>query len=125
MRKVSAVPRLTDIIEAIDLIQAEVAGISLAEFGQDKRKRWIVERGLEIVSEASRHLPDELKREHSSVPWPKIAGIGNLLRHEYQRIAHDILWHVVHDNLSQLDEICRNALAREAARAACDTPHEN
>ena len=76
------VPRLTDIVEAIELIRSEMAGVTLQAFEPDKRKRWLVERGIEIISEASRHLSNELKARHPEIPWPKVAGIGNVLRHE-------------------------------------------
>ena len=82
-------------------------GISLSAFEADRRQRWLVERGLEVISEASRHLPEDLKARHPATPWPKVAGIGNVLRHEYQRIAHDVLWHVIRDNLPPLEAACR------------------
>ena len=104
-------PRLADIIEAIELINAEMAGVTLAAFEADKRKRWLVERGIEILSEASRHLGDELKERHPNIAWPKVAGIGNILRHEYQRIAHDVLWHAVRNDLPGLEKACRDELA--------------
>jgi uncharacterized protein with HEPN domain len=69
--------------------------VTLRAFEPDRRKRWLVERGIEIISEASRHLPDDLKARHPDIPWPKVAGISNVLRHDYARIAHDVLWHVV------------------------------
>jgi uncharacterized protein with HEPN domain len=60
----SLAPRLTDIIEAIDRIRSEMAGVTIEAFEADWRKRWLVERGVEIISEASRHLTDELKSRH-------------------------------------------------------------
>jgi uncharacterized protein with HEPN domain len=107
----SPVPRLTDIVEAIELIRSEMAGVTLQAFEPDKRKRWLVERGIEIISEASRHLSDELKARHPEIPWPKVAGIGNVLRHEYEHVAHDVLWHVVRDDLTPLERVCREELA--------------
>lgn len=56
----SAAPRLHDIIQAIDHIRDELALVSLDAFEVDWRKRWIVERGIEIISEASRRLTDDL-----------------------------------------------------------------
>ena len=114
----SPIPRLTDIIEAIALIRTELAGVTMHAFEPDRRKRWLVERGIEIISEASRHLPDTMKGRHPEIPWPKVAGIGNVLRHEYERVAHDVLWHVAHDDLPALDKICREELA--AAQASDD-----
>lgn len=102
--------RLHDIAEAIQLINNEMADVSLSAFESDKRKRWIVERGIEIISEASRHLSPDLKERHPEIPWPKVAGIGNILRHDYARIAHDVLWHVVRNDLPMLHEVCRAEL---------------
>jgi uncharacterized protein with HEPN domain len=116
MTKRSPVARLTDIIEAIELIRSDMAGVTLDAFEADRRKRWLVERGIEIISEASRRLPPAMKTRHPEIPWPKVAGIGNILRHEYQDVAHDVLWHVVYDNLPPLKTVCLGELA--AARQA-------
>src|ERR687885_271783 len=100
MASASPLARLTDIVEAIELIRSEMAGVFPSAFEHDRRKRWIVERGIEIISEASRRLSPELKARHPEIPWPKVAGIGNVLRHEYEIVAHDVLWRVVHNELA-------------------------
>jgi uncharacterized protein with HEPN domain len=87
----SPIAWLTDIVEAIALIRADMAGVTLEAFEADRRKRWLVERGIEIISEARRRLPAELKARHPHIPWSKVAAIGNVLRHEYQDVAHDVL----------------------------------
>jgi uncharacterized protein with HEPN domain len=61
-------PRLADIVEAIGCIRLILNGVSLEAFEQDWEKRWLVERGIEILSEASRHLPDDLKTRRPSIP---------------------------------------------------------
>ena len=109
----SAVVRLTDIVEAISLIRSEMEGVSLAAFEMDRRKRWIVERGIEIISEASRRLPEPLKAAYPEIPWPKVAGIGNILRHDYESVAHDLLWRLVATDLPPLERVCLAALAAE------------
>jgi uncharacterized protein with HEPN domain len=114
----SPAARRTDIIEAIELIQTEMIGVSLTALETDKRKRWLLERGVEILSEASRHLPDALKARHPDIPWRKVAGIGNVLRHDYERVAHDVLWRVVQDDLPPLEQVCRLELALAAADRA-------
>jgi uncharacterized protein with HEPN domain len=70
----SLAPRLTDILDAIEHIRAEMAAVSIEAFEADWRKRWLVERGVEIISEASRRLTDELKVRHPEIPWAKVAG---------------------------------------------------
>jgi uncharacterized protein with HEPN domain len=71
----------------------------------------MIARGLEIISEASRHLPEDMKARHPEIPWRKVAGIGNVLRHEYTRVAADALWRLVRDDLAALDQACRTELA--------------
>jgi uncharacterized protein with HEPN domain len=77
------------------------------------KKQWLVERGVEIVSEASRHLADEMKSRHPRVPWPKVASIGNILRHEYHRVAPEVLWKLAQSDLPALERVCREELAAE------------
>lgn len=93
----SPVPCLGDIVQAIEQIRAEMVAVTLQAFEAGIRRRWLVERGIEIISEASRR---------PGILWRKVAGIGNILRHDYELVAHDILWHVVRDNLQPLKAVC-------------------
>jgi uncharacterized protein with HEPN domain len=102
---------LKDIVDAIGYIRSDLDKVTLESFAGDRQKRWQIERGLEIVSEASRHLPEDLKVRHPEIPWRKIAGIGNVLRHEYTRVAADVLWCLVQDDLGVLEQVCRAELA--------------
>jgi uncharacterized protein with HEPN domain len=111
----SLAPRLTDILEAIEHIRSEMAGVTIDAFEADWRRRWLVERGVEIISEASRHLTEELKARHPEIPWAKVAGIGNVLRHDYESISAPVMWKLVQEDLSPLETVCREELAREQA----------
>ncbi|BDA83814.1 hypothetical protein Sa4125_13560 [Aureimonas sp. SA4125] len=95
-------PVLADILDAIDGIQQVTAGKSFAEFGSSWLLRLATQRALEIISEATRHIPDELLAPHADIPWKRIRGIGNVLRHEHHRVADDAVWVVVTDNLAPL-----------------------
>ena len=85
--------------------------VSLEAFEASWAKRWISERGLEILSEASRHLPDELKSRHPHIPWRNVAGIGNVLRHAYEKISAPVIWALARDHLRPLEDACRRELA--------------
>ena|ERR1700761_1303509 len=71
------------ILEAIANIEADTAGYDFEKFRADRRARQLVERNLEILSEASRRIPGGLKEKEGHISWRAIAGIGNVLRHDY------------------------------------------
>jgi uncharacterized protein with HEPN domain len=95
----SLVPRLTDIVEAIERIQDVLKNISLEAFETDWQRQWLVQRGVEIISEASRHLTDEMKARHPEISWQKVAGIGNVLRHNYENVAAPVIWKLAQTDL--------------------------
>ena len=99
-------PRLADIIEAIERIRRVLDGVTLEAFEQNWEKRWLVERGIEIISEASRHLT----KRRTEIPWQKVAGIGNVLRHAYDHVAPDVLWKLAQDDLAEIEKVCREEL---------------
>ncbi len=111
MATAQIIPHLTDMIEACARISGVLEDLSIEAFEADWQKRWLVERGLEIVSEASRRLPEAAKARHPEIPWPKVAGIGNILRHEYQRVAADVLWKLGRYDLPVLKRVCEEELA--------------
>lgn len=100
MRKVG--PVLAEILEAIEGIETHTAGKTLADFERDWLLRLAVQRALEIISEACRHIPDELLLSVPDIPWKKIRGIGNILRHEYHKIVDEVVWVVVTENIRPL-----------------------
>ena len=108
--------RLRDILEAVDAVFAMTAGMDFAAYSADFRTRKAGERCLEIVSEASRHLSPEAKTSFPDVPWPNIAGIGNILRHEYQRVADEVIWRTVTRSLPQLRPVIVELIARAERR---------
>jgi uncharacterized protein with HEPN domain len=112
----SPIAGLTDIIEAIERMQGVLRDVPLTTFAADWQARWVVERGAEIISEASRRRPGEMKARHPEIPWSKVAGIGNVLRHDYQAVSAPIMWTLVRDDLPPLDRVCREELAAEQAR---------
>ena len=80
------------ILEAIANIEADTADDEFEVFRKDRRVRQLVERNLEILSAASRRLPNELKDQEAHIPWRAIAGIGNVLRHDDHHTYPTVLW---------------------------------
>lgn len=93
---------LDDVIETIARIEEVTSGKTLADFRASWQLRFIVQRGIEIISEASRAIPDELASRYQEIPWTSVRHIGNVLRHEYHAISDPIIWRVVTDELPRL-----------------------
>lgn len=85
--------RLEDMRLAIDEAMRFTAGMIYEGYLADPLVRRGTERCIEIVSEASRHIPHERKAEHPQVPWRNVADIGNVLRHGYRLV--DLRGHLV------------------------------
>jgi uncharacterized protein with HEPN domain len=93
---------LRDILHHIDLAQRFVDGLHRADFLADTRTVYAVTRCLEIISEASRRLPDDLKARHPAIPWKQMAGAGNVHRHDYEDVAARYVWDTVLRDLPPL-----------------------
>lgn len=96
--------RIHDMLESIKGIERAIAGKTFRDYERSWVLRSALERGVEVISEASRHLGREFKSQHKEVRWKDIAGIGNILRHEYQRVDSQIIWNAVKDDLPALKE---------------------
>ena len=93
---------LEEILETISGIENAVGIRSFEAFRQDWLLQRGIERALEIVSEAVRHVPDDMLATQPEIPWSDIKAIGNVLRHEYHRVDPAIIWSVVADDLPSL-----------------------
>jgi len=103
--------RLEHILDSIVHIKAIVAGKSYEEYRDNWALHSAVERGVEVISEASRHLPADIKAREPGIDWKKIAGVGNVLRHDYDHIANEVIYQVATENLNDLEQAVRRLLA--------------
>jgi hypothetical protein len=94
--------RLEDMREAIAASERFVAGRSIADVQADRMLQLALERTIEIISDASRHLSEEIKGRHPSIPWPKVRDIGNMLRHGYEVVDPSVIWMIVTEDLAPL-----------------------
>jgi uncharacterized protein with HEPN domain len=102
---------LNDIRHHIAVAQTFVERMSYDAFCADLRTTYAVTRCLEIISEASRRLPDELKARHPSIAWRAMAGAGNVYRHDYEDVAASFVWVVLQNHLPSLRIVVEQELA--------------
>jgi uncharacterized protein with HEPN domain len=105
---------LRDILFHIDLATEFVAGFDRDTFKKDLRTLYAVTRCLEIISEASRRLPDDLKARHPTIAWKQMAAAGNVYRHDYEDVAAQFVWDTVQRALPSLREVVEIELAPRA-----------
>jgi uncharacterized protein with HEPN domain len=105
--------RLIHILTAIEDIRAMLSGLSLAEFRDDRVRRMAVERSFEIMSEASRYIPNNMKEKEKDIAWQKLADLGNRLRHAYHRVDPNILWTIVEKDLEPLKRFVEQVVQDE------------
>jgi uncharacterized protein with HEPN domain len=109
----SAEAALRDILRYIERAEQFVAGLDWVAFRDDDKTVFAVTRCLEIISEASRRLPPEIKLRHPSIDWRGMAGAGNVYRHDYDDIEIQLIWHTVIRALPPLRAAIEQELARK------------
>jgi uncharacterized protein with HEPN domain len=105
-----------DILDAIDMIVQFTAGMDFEGFRSNPMAVAAVERKIQIVSEAAIRLGDEAERCCPDQPWRDIRGIGNQLRHAYERIDLETIWNSAKDDLAPLRASIIRALGNHPPR---------
>lgn len=93
---------LDDIVASCDKIERFTEGMDRSTFFADERTFDAVVRNLEVIGEATKHIPDEVRSRVVVVEWRKIAGLRDILAHAYFGIDEDIVWDVVRNKIPQL-----------------------
>ncbi len=93
---------LQDILESIEHIQKFLDGVSEDEFYENVEKQDAVLRRLEIIGEAVKHLPEEIREDHPDIPWRQIAGMRDIIIHEYFGVTLNMVWIVATDDILDL-----------------------
>ena len=102
---------LEDILGAIAKIRRYTSGLSGETFARDDKTVDAVVRNLEVIGEAVKRLPTELAR--SDIEWQRIAGLRDILIHEYFGVDVDILWDVIVNKLPALEHAVESLLWEE------------
>lgn len=111
---------LHDIQDTIAKVQSFAQGMSFEQFAGDDKTVFAVIRGLEIIGEATKQLPLSLRERYALVPWREVAGMRDVLSHDYFGVRLERVWKTVQNDLPVLEKAVRQILA-DLSRDDADT----
>ena len=109
--------RLADIYESTAAVESFVEGMTFAEFCAEEKTVAAVERKLSVISEAAVRLGEEGPRLCPDISWRDVRGIGNWLRHQYDRVDRETIWTTVERDLPAMKSFVFQVLERERKKA--------
>ena len=101
---------LEDILEAIRRVFLYVEGLEYAQFVDDTMRVDAVTRNMQIIGEATRHLPSDLKAPYSHIAWKDIVGLRNIVTHSYFSVNLPIVWRTIEEDLPVLRDAVEKML---------------
>jgi len=101
---------IEDIISAMGKAIDFVKNISYEEFIQDDKTVFAVVRALEIIGEAAKKIPDDIRKNYPEIPWKDMAGMRNKVIHEYFGVKSSIVWRAVKEEIPPLKPIFEKIL---------------
>ncbi len=102
---------LTDILESIRKLSNYTEELSLEEFKKKELIQDGVARNLEVIGEAIKRIPDNIRVEYPQIEWKKLAGLRDILIHQYFSIDFEIIWDVVKNKIPELKMVIENLIA--------------
>jgi uncharacterized protein with HEPN domain len=102
---------LADIVAAMESIERFVEGMTFEEFQQDDKTASAVIRKFEIIGEASRNIPEEVKGKHPDIPWKEMSGMRDRLIHAYFGVDYNLVWITVKNRLPSAKKMIQEILA--------------
>lgn len=102
---------LEDILKAINAVEDFISGLDYNRFATDKKTIFAVSRAIEIIGEASKQIPSQIKEQYPHIPWQEIARMRDKMIHHYFGINLKILWNTASKDLPALKPIIQEIIA--------------
>ena len=103
---------LEDILEAIDCIDEYTKELTYETFAKDRKTIDATVRNFEIIGEATKHIPERIRKEYPKVPWKDMAGMRDKLIHGYFGVKLDVVWKTIKERLPTVRPFVEEALTK-------------
>ncbi len=101
---------LKDILEAMESIEQFVKGLSFDNFIKDDKTTSAVIRKFEIIGEATKQIPDEMRQKYPLVPWKEMAGMRDRLIHFYSGVDYKLVWDTIVNRIPQVKTLIKDII---------------
>lgn len=102
---------IEDILDAMHKAEMAISGVDYQQFADDFMINFVVARALEIVGEATKRLPLEVRDAYPDIPWRNMAGMRDRIIHGYDNVDFQIMWDVVTQEVPQVKPLLQQILA--------------
>jgi len=102
---------IEDILDAMEKAVVLLEGVTFGRFEADFRINFAVVRALEIIGEATKRLPEEVRQRYPDMPWRGMAGMRDRIIHGIDIVDHQIVWDVVKRDIPQIEPRIRQILS--------------
>lgn len=101
------------ILESIEDIEEFIKGVDKDSLAKNKEKQSAIIRQIEIIGEATKNIPQNIKRKYSSIPWKEIIGTRDKLIHHYFGVDLNILWKILEKDIPKLKQEIKDIIKKE------------
>jgi len=101
---------IEDIVNAMNKALRFVEGMSFEEFSKDDKTIFAVIRAIEIIGEATKNIPDEIKKAYPEIPWKGMAGMRDKVIHGYFGVDLKVVWDTVTKRIPEIKELFERML---------------
>ncbi len=98
---------IEDILTAMEKTEIFVKGMDYEKFRNDEKTVFAVIRALEIIGEATKHIPNEIRQNYSKIPWKDMAGMRDVLIHDYVGVDVETVWLTVKDKIPKIKPLIK------------------
>jgi uncharacterized protein with HEPN domain len=101
MKKKSYIVFVEDILSSMEKIERYISNSDYETFKENEMIVDAIIRNLEIIGEASKNIPDDIRKRYSDIPWKRMVGLRNIAIHEYSKIDLKMIWKIIKKNLPE------------------------